>query len=91
MIEMITAAERINITVLAGTEIARPRAVAAAGACSVLVIVMKRITRERETPCSVWITHWLAATASGNSSIIPTVHRAAATAETWPPDDYERV
>jgi len=55
-IEMITAAESMNITELIGTEIASPRAVPAAGACSVLVTVMNKITSASDMPCSVWIT-----------------------------------
>lgn len=52
---MITAAESMNITELIGTHIASPSAVPAAGACSVLVTVMNKITGARDMPCSAWI------------------------------------
>ena len=52
---MITADDSMNMTELIGTEVARPKAVPAAGACSVLVIVMNRMTNASEEPCSKWI------------------------------------
>ena len=47
---MMMADDTMKITELLGTEVARPRAVAAAGACLVFVIVMNRITRARDAP-----------------------------------------
>ena len=47
---MMMAAEMMKITELPGTDVARPRAVPAAGACSVFVIVMNRITRASDAP-----------------------------------------
>ena len=47
---MMMADDTMEITELPGTEVARPRAVHAAGACSVIVIVMNRITRARDAP-----------------------------------------
>ena len=49
-IEIITAAERMKITEFIGTEVASPSAVPAAGACSVLVTVMNKITSASEVP-----------------------------------------
>ena len=49
---MITADDSMKMTELIGTEVASPRAVPAAGACSVLVIVMNRITKASEAPCN---------------------------------------
>ena len=47
---MMMAGDTMKITELLGTEVARPRAVPSAGACSVFVIVMNRITRARDAP-----------------------------------------
>lgn len=52
MIEMMMAADTMNITELIGTDVASPRAVPAAGACSVFVMVMNRITGASDAPCS---------------------------------------
>jgi len=47
---MMMADDTMKITELPGTDVARPRAVPAAGACSVFVIVMNRITRASDAP-----------------------------------------
>ncbi len=47
---MTTAADTTKTIELVGIDVARPMAVPAAGACSVFVIVMNRITTESEVP-----------------------------------------
>lgn len=47
---MMMADDTMNITEFPGTDVARPSAVPAAGACSVFVMVMNRITRASDAP-----------------------------------------